>query len=69
MATHSSILARRTPWAEEPSGQHTVHGVAKSQTRLSEEACGSGAEALAGNDQAFEMYGRITNKTESGAYY
>ena len=46
-----------------------VHGVAKSQTRLSEEACGSGAEALAGNDQAFEMYGRITNKTESGAYY
>jgi len=46
-----------------------VHGVTKSQTRLSEEACGSGAEALAGNDRAFEMYGRITNKTESGAYY
>jgi len=28
MATHSSILAWRIPWTEEP----TVHGVAKSQT-------------------------------------
>ena len=28
MATHSSILARRTPWTEEPSGLHTVHGLA-----------------------------------------
>ena len=31
MATHSSILAWRTPWREEP-GRDTVHGVAKSQT-------------------------------------
>ena len=31
MATHSSILAWRTPWTEEPG----VHGVAKSRTRLS----------------------------------
>ena len=30
-ATHSSILARRISWAEEPGGL-TVHGVAKSQT-------------------------------------
>ena len=30
MATHSSILAWRIPWTEA-----TVHGVAKSQTRLS----------------------------------
>ena len=30
MATHSSILAWRTPWTEELG-----HGVAKSQTRLS----------------------------------
>ena len=36
MATHSSILARRIPWTEEPGGLHTVHGVAKSQTRLSD---------------------------------
>ena len=28
MATHSRILAQRTPWTE------TVHGVVKSQTRL-----------------------------------
>ena len=31
MATHSSILARRTPWTEQPSGQHTVHGVARAK--------------------------------------
>ena len=32
MATHSSILAWRIPWTEEPAG---LHGVAKNQTRLS----------------------------------
>ena len=31
MATHSSILAWRIPWTEEPG----VHGVTKSQIRLS----------------------------------
>ena len=35
MATHSSILAWRTPWTEEPDGLHTVHGVAKNRTWLS----------------------------------
>ena len=35
MATHSSILAWRIPWTEEPGGA-TVHGVAKSQTPLSD---------------------------------
>ena len=30
MATHSSILACRIPWTEEPGRLHTVHGVAKS---------------------------------------
>ena len=30
MATHSSIVAWRIPWTEEPGGLHTVHGVAKS---------------------------------------
>ena len=34
VATHSSILAWRIPWTEEP-GRLTVHGVARSQTRLS----------------------------------
>ena len=37
MATHSSILARRNPWAEEPGGT-TVHGVPKTQTPLSMQA-------------------------------
>ena len=36
MAIHSSILAYRIPWAEEPGGFSTVHGVAKSRTRLSD---------------------------------
>ena len=31
MATHSSILAWRIPWTEEPGGA-TVHGIGKSQT-------------------------------------
>ena len=31
MATHSSILARRIPWTEEPGGLQS-HGVSKSQT-------------------------------------
>ena len=34
MATHSNILAWRIPWTEE-LGRATVHGAAKSQTRLS----------------------------------
>ena len=35
MATHSSILAWRIPWIEEPGGL-LFHGVIKSQTRLSD---------------------------------
>ena len=31
-AAHSSILAWRIPWTEEPGG--LVHGIAKGQTRL-----------------------------------
>ena len=38
MATHSSILAWRIQWTEEPEGA-TVHGIAKSQTCLSNLAC------------------------------
>ena len=36
MATLSSILARETPWTDEAGELHTVHGVAKSWTRLSD---------------------------------
>ena len=35
MAPHSSTLAWKIPWTEEPGGLHGVHGVAKSRTRLS----------------------------------
>ena len=29
MATHSSILAWKIPWTEEPGGLHTVHGATR----------------------------------------
>ena len=32
MATHSSIFALEIPWAEEPGGLQSVHGVKKSWT-------------------------------------
>ena len=35
MATHTSILAWRIPWTEEPGGLQSM-GVAKSQTQLSD---------------------------------
>ena len=35
MATHSSTLAWKIPWTEEP-GRPVVHAVAKSRTRLSD---------------------------------
>ena len=34
-ATHSSVLAWRILWTEEPAWWATVHGVTKSQTHLS----------------------------------
>ena len=36
MATLFSILAWEIPWTEEPGRLHTVHGVGKSQTELSD---------------------------------
>ena len=36
MATHSSILAWKIPWMEDTGRLHTVHGVARSWTRLSD---------------------------------
>ena len=35
MATHSSILAWKISWMEEPGRLHTVHEVTKSWTQLS----------------------------------
>ena len=36
MAPHSSTLAWKIPWMEEPGRLHAVHGVAKSRARLSD---------------------------------
>ena len=41
MATHSSIFAWKIPM-DRGAWQATVHGVAKSQTQLSNKACGHG---------------------------
>ena len=41
MAIHSSTIAWKIPWIEEP-GKATVHGVAKSRTRLSDFTLGVG---------------------------
>ena len=35
MATHSSVLAWRSPWTEEPGGLQSMYGAAKSWARLS----------------------------------
>ena len=35
MAMHTSVLAYRIPWTEEP-GWATVHGVAESRTQLND---------------------------------
>ena len=34
MATHSSILAWRIPWTEEPGGLYIVHGVTKNRNMI-----------------------------------
>ena len=36
MAPHSSTLAWKIPWTEEPSGLQSMHEVPKSRTRLSD---------------------------------
>ena len=36
MAIHSSTIAWKISWTEEPGRLHTVHGVTKSRTRLSD---------------------------------
>ena len=36
MATHTSILAWKIPWTEEPDGLYIVQGVAKSWIRLTD---------------------------------
>ena len=35
MAPHSSTLAWKIPWTEEPGGLHALHGVTEGWTRLS----------------------------------
>ena len=39
MSTHSTVLAWKIPWGEEPGMLHTVHGVAESDLTATEQAC------------------------------
>ena len=55
MATHSSTLAWKIPWTEEP-GRLQSHGVTKSQTRLSE------FTFLSGEQQYVHMTSRWRSK-------
>ena len=61
MATHSSILAWRIPWTEEPDGLHTVHGVTKSRTRLSDFTFTSTYESPATMDPWIQWITRSLN--------
>ena len=46
MASHSSILAWRIPWTEEPGGLYTVHGVAESDMTEQQILVASAAKLL-----------------------
>ena len=46
MATHSRTLAWKILWIEEPGRLHTVHGVAKIRTRLSDFASSLNPEII-----------------------
>ena len=53
MATHSSVLAWRIPWTEEPGG---LHGVAKSWTQLKRLSSTRGGDTvIAGQPSSFLM--------------
>ena len=56
MATHSSILAWRIPWTEEPGGLHTVHGVARVGHDLATKPPLPGNEGLAALTVLFHMF-------------
>ena len=68
MANHSSILAWRIPWAEEPGGA-TVHGVAKSRTRLSDFTFTFSLSYIGeGNGNPFQ-HSCLENPRERGAWW
>ena len=56
MATHSSTIAQKIPWTEEPSRLHVVHGVAKSWTRLSEQTATNVCDCPGGSDGDASAY-------------
>ena len=58
MATHSSILAWRIPWTEEPGRLHTVHGGRKESdtTEQTEHLSLSGTWSRAAGSSVMKMF-------------
>ena len=64
MANHSSILAWRIPWTEEPGG--LLHGVAQSQTQLNQ--LSMHARIGEGNGNPLQ-YSCLENPRDRGAWW
>ena len=54
MATHSSILALKIPWTEEPGGLQTL-GLQRSWTQLSMNACAYSDECEVISHSSFDL--------------
>ena len=66
METHSSILAWKIPWTEEPGRLQSVRGVAKSRTQLSDFtwSLGLGHDPLL----VFNYFARIVHRVQESVY-
>ena len=67
MAPHSSTLAWKSPWMEEP-GRPALHGVAKSQTRLSDFAFTFHFRALE-KEMTTHLRSCLENPRDGGAWW
>ena len=65
MAPHSSTLAWKIPWTEEPDGL-LIHGVAQSQTRLKQLSMHACIKDGNGNPL---QYSCLENPREGGAWW
>ena len=66
MAPHSSTVAWKIPWMEEPGGQQSVHGVTKSQTRLSDFTFTFHFHAL---EKEMATHSSLENPRDGGAWW
>ena len=69
MATHSSILAWRIPWMEEPGGRAIVYQVAKNWTRLSDFTFSLSQFSLGEGNGTLPQYSCLENPVDGGAWW